>query len=61
MLHRGVIMAHAKREVALNPCPLPLGIETALAAFEVQKTQGVERRSQTELALKQARYEPSLV
>ena len=38
----------------------PLGIEAALAAIEVQKTQGVERRSQTELALKQARYEPSL-
>jgi excisionase family DNA binding protein len=38
----------------------PLGIEAALAAIEVRKTQGAEKRSQIEMALKQARYEASL-
>jgi DNA invertase Pin-like site-specific DNA recombinase len=38
----------------------PLGIEAALAAIEVRKSQGAEKRSQIEMALKQARYEASL-
>lgn len=38
----------------------PLGIEAALAAIEVRKSQGAEKHSQTEMALKQARYEASL-
>lgn len=38
----------------------PLGIEAALAAIEMRKSQDAEKRSQTEMALKQARYEASL-
>jgi hypothetical protein len=38
----------------------PLGIEAALAAIEVRKSEAVEKRTQLELALKQARYEASL-
>jgi excisionase family DNA binding protein len=38
----------------------PIGIEAALAAIDVRKSQGGEKRSQTEIALKQARYEASL-
>jgi excisionase family DNA binding protein len=38
----------------------PLGIEAALGAIEVRKSEAAEKRSQIELALKQARYEASL-
>ena len=38
----------------------PLGIEAALGAIEARKLQATEKRSQIELALKQARYEASL-
>jgi excisionase family DNA binding protein len=38
----------------------PLGIEAALGAIEACKLQATEKRSQIELALKQARYEASL-
>ena len=38
----------------------PLGIEAALGAIEARKLQATEKRSQIELALKQAHYEASL-
>ena len=38
----------------------PLGIEATLGAIEARKLQATEKRSQIELALKQARYEASL-
>jgi DNA invertase Pin-like site-specific DNA recombinase len=38
----------------------PLGIEAALAAIEARKSEAVEKRSQLELTLKQARYEAAL-
>ncbi len=38
----------------------PLGIEAALGAIELRKSEAAEKRRQVELALKQARYEASL-
>jgi excisionase family DNA binding protein len=38
----------------------PFGIEAALEAIEVRKLEATEKRSQIELAVKQARYEASL-
>jgi excisionase family DNA binding protein len=38
----------------------PLGIEAALEAAEVRKTEAAEKRRQLELTLKQARYEAAL-